>query len=156
MSNSTKSFEEIVRAMSAKDIIMAMVNGLKNPSTKINMCTFGATRVRDQKIVCYGCAATNTVCQISGVKFTPKNIDYTGDRARAIKSSYDFLTNFERAIDELRKGNIEQYNFLAIRGKFQQIHNSTNIKLPRLNDNYNRWQLNKYKQLAEIQSFPLC
>jgi len=152
----TKTFRQQILSMTAGEIIMAMVKGLEKPQTLIDMGTYGATRVRDQKIVCYGCAATNTVCQISGVKFTPKNIDYTGDRARAIKSSYDFLTNFERAIDELRKGNIEQYNFLAIRGKFQQIHNSTNIKLPRLNDNYNRWQLNKYKQLAEIQSFPLC
>ena len=151
MSNSTKSFEEIVRAMSAKDIIMAMVNGLKNPSTKINMCTFGATRVRDQKIVCYGCAATNTVCQISGVKFTPKNIDYTGDRARTIKSSYDFLTNFEWAINELRKGYVEGYNEYAARGKFRRIQNPNNLYLPRLHNDYTQDQLNVYKKLAKTQ-----
>lgn len=157
MSNSTKSFEEIVRAMSAKDIIMAMVNGLKNPSTKINMCTFGYSKHNfftfgfGLKPICHGCAATNAICQIAGIKFTPDNIAETYTRATAINSSITFLNVFERAIDELRKGNIQQYNFLAIRGKFDEIKNVTQIYLPRLEDNFSKKQLKVYEELANLQ-----
>ncbi len=147
----TKTFRQQILSMTAGEIIMAMVKGLEKPQTLIDMGTYGATRVRDQKIVCYGCAATNTVCQISGVKFTPKNIDYTGDRARTIKSSYDFLTNFEWAINELRKGYVEGYNEYAARGKFRRIQNPNNLYLPRLHNDYTQDQLNVYKKLAKTQ-----
>jgi hypothetical protein len=46
----TYSFDEKVRSMSAKEIIMAMVNGLKNPAVKVDMGSFG--RFSEFKIHC--------------------------------------------------------------------------------------------------------
>lgn len=158
MSNTSKSFEEIVRAMSAKEIIMAMVNGLKNPSTKINMDTFGYSKHNwfthgfGLKPICHGCAATNAICQIAGVKFTPDDIAETWTRSSAINSSITFLNLFESAIDELRKGNIFQYNLLASRGKFAKIKNVTEISLPRLENNFSKKQLKVYEELAFTNS----
>lgn len=146
-----KTFRQQVLSMTAGEIIMSMVKGLEKPKTLIDMGTYGTTRIKDQKIVCYGCAATNTVCEISGVNFTPDNIDYTGDRARAIKSSYDFLKLFELAINELRKGNIDGYNEYAAKGKFRRIQNPFYLQLPRLNNVYTQEQLNVYTKLAKTQ-----
>ena len=57
------NFKEKVQAMSAKEIIMAMVEGLRNPVTKIHMGTYGKV----EGDVCYGCAATNAICKIGKI-----------------------------------------------------------------------------------------
>jgi len=84
----TKTFRQQVLSMTAGEIIMSMVKGLEKPVTKIDMDTYGQTRDG----VCYGCAATNTVCKIAKVKFTQNNIDWTVDRIQVVKKSYDFFT----------------------------------------------------------------
>lgn len=106
------NFEYKVRSMTAKEIIMAMVNGLKNPAVEVRMDVFGGILNKlDGSVICVGCAATNTICNISASKvFTAQNIAWRVDRSAVLQSSYYFLDSFERAIDCLRKGNLTDYN----------------------------------------------
>lgn len=143
-------FKEKVQSMSAKEIILAMVAGLRNPVTKIDMRTFGEAR-QNGKLVCYGCAATNTIATISGIKWTPKNIgEGPGDRAKAVKTSYDFLDGFEDAIEGLRVGNISEYNDYAVGHEFAVISVRSH-QLPILTNNYTEADLKAYVKLAEAQ-----
>ncbi len=143
----TKTFRQQILSMTAGEIIMSMVKGLEKPVTKINMSTFGSSN----NDVCYGCAATNTICKITDVKFNKLNIKRREYRATAVKSTEQFLELFECAIDELRRGYIDGYNSYAAMGKFRRIQNPTGLELPYIESNYNKNDLNVYKQLAKVQ-----
>jgi len=154
------TFEEKVKSMTAKEIIMAMVNSLTRPPIiSIDMGTYGETRKVDKKFlgikignkeVCFGCAATNTICQISGKKFTPQNIFSKKTRAEFINSDYDFLGGFEMAIDFLRVGDIESYNRRA-KNLGIAIIDQNNIDVYRLGNSYTNKDLEPYIRLANAQ-----
>lgn len=105
-------FEARVRSLRIWELILAMVEGLRHPITdRIKMYTFGMARwdKETEKMLCVGCAATNTVCRIAGVKFTPDEINIQtgfGTQAKALGTPVQFLENFEMAIDHLRYGNV--------------------------------------------------
>lgn len=158
-----KSFKETVQAMTAKEIIMAMVDALKEPYYKIDMSDFGCSRTINMKKTCFGCAATNTISRISGIIFTPETIDWTG-RANLIADANigsgefpneetRFLDRFESAIDYLRKGNIESYNEIAEDKDFATINDDLyiGVHLPILTDKYTHQDLEEYIKLAELQ-----
>src|SRR5690606_8607991 len=108
------SFVERLKAMKASDLVQVMVNSLKAPAVRVNMHTFGDIIVEDGQIVCIGCAATNSICRIGEVKFDYKTIY---NRAAVVKVNKDLLVEFEEAIDNLRKGELRQYNNLISRNK---------------------------------------
>ena len=141
------SFEAKVRAMSAKEIIMAMVDGLKNPTTdEVQMYTFGFQRETGE---CIGCAATNAICRIAGKKF-----EYDGRGMRipfSISENISFLLDFEQAIDSLRLGNVWQYDMLARQMGIAVIVIDPHVELPILTtENYLR-KLQPYIDLANSQ-----
>ena len=113
-----QSFEEKVRSMSGADIINAMCDGLEREWARVQMASFGGSI----NGVCYGCAATNTICQIVGRSFDKHEIEWRSNRKDAIKCDYDFLGEFERAIDALRLGEIGIYNSIADEIGIAQIH----------------------------------
>lgn len=142
-----EKFEDIVRRMTAKEIIMAMVDGLKNPAVNVDMSTFGSYDIYNK--ACYGCAATNAICKISNHVLTFSEID-NKNRAITVNSDYSFLHAFERAIDNLRKGDILRYNNTASIIGIATIKNY-NFYLPHLyTDNYNQL-LDYYEDLANAQ-----
>lgn len=153
MTKEEKSFEEIVKSLTSKQIIMAMVDSLTPPPTiKIDMETYGVVRWDDDNNpICYGCAATNTICKISGKVFTSDNVGRTEDRAIFINSSKDFLDSFELAIDCLRRGDAIAYNYYAEEGKFACIENFDKIALTKLTNDYTLNDLKSYKKLAKAQ-----
>ena len=134
-------FEQIVKSMTAKQIIMAMVDGLRKPSCKIDMSTFGSVRGG----ICFGCAATNTISKIC-------EIDYL-DVSTAVQlgNATDFLIRFECAIDQLRCGNVYDYNHLALSYGFSTIKEVEDLYLPCLSNNYTEEDLKAYEKLAELQ-----
>jgi len=140
-------FENKVRTMTAKDIIMSMVEGLKETSVILDMGTFGTS---DENGFCYGCAATNTICKISGITFTPDNIDRVITRARVINSKCMFLDFFERAINSLRLADLTSYNYFANKGGFANIAKNTSPLYPLRND-YTQRELASYITLANEQ-----
>lgn len=113
----TDTFKEKVRSMTAKEIIMAMVNGLKKEHVKVDMSTYGD--FSEVSGICYGCAATNAVCEISGVVFTGEHV-LSENHYWFLKTDGTFLELFETAIDSLRLGQINRYNDRA-EGRFAAI-----------------------------------
>lgn len=138
-------FKEKVQSMTAKEIILAMVEGLRHPSIKVDMDTFGEQRYG----VCYGCAATNTVCKISGITFDSTNIMYGNLRAEAINTDMNFLILFESAIDGLRAGSIDYYNKIALREGFAEI--DPVVDIPALYGDYTEEDLEFFVELASLQ-----
>jgi hypothetical protein len=158
-----QTFEEKVRSMSAKEIIMAMVKALTHPPIiEVNMGSYGGAIVESskkflgitisRKYKCFGCAATNTICEISGKVFIDRRIEGTSSRAKFISCSSSFLSYFEHAIDRLRCGNVGGYNYSAIRGEFAQITDSSDIILAPLYNEYTNEDLESYIQLANAQN----
>jgi len=165
-------FKEKVQSMTAKEIILAMVDGLENPLVRVNMDTYG---YKDSQGFCFGCAATNTICKIGGIKdlkqleFDDEDIEpdvpgilkrfnFPEDSVLRIWSLWEipdahedslFLRGFETAIDALRQGLIEEYNYYAGEHGFAQITPTTEIQ-PLHTKNY-RQRLHQYKTLAENQ-----
>lgn len=138
------TFTDKVRSMSAKEIIMAMVNGLRKRHTEIDMNDWG--RINDQG-TCFGCAATNCIIEIDGTKDNLFN--YSESKTRLFFEN--IVGDFEDAIDSLRRGNIEWYNGYATVGHFAQISNPNSIELPILTDEYTEADLLIYEQLANDQ-----
>lgn len=149
------AFKEKIQSLTAKEIILFMVEGLKNPEIEIDMCTFGDVKVVSKwlglikKRKCFGCAATNTICKITGVKFTEENIVSRLKRAEALGTHYNFLDIFEESIDMLRLGKISDYNYLARLGNFSEIEVA--LKMPVLINSFTQIQLQCYVNLANAQ-----
>jgi hypothetical protein len=140
------TFKEKVLAMSAKEIIMAMVEGLKHPTVKLQMNTFGYKKDG----ICYGCAATNAVCYIAGKNYKWAKENY-GDRLQvSIEKDVDFVEMIEYAIDDLRIGDIHLYNIIANRIGIATI-SSKGLVLPTLSDSNYLLNLPYYIELANRQ-----
>jgi hypothetical protein len=140
-----KDFKEIVQAMSAKEIIMAMVNGLKKPYTIIDMSTFGSENFFGD---CYGCAATNAICEIYGT--IPGEMK-CGFSESGISSDILFVSRFEFAIDHLRLGDVISYNRIARLAGFAEISEQCRLRLPALGNDYTEADLLPYIVLADSQ-----
>lgn len=142
-----QSFQEKVQSMTAKEIIMAMVNGLKHEWTKISMSTFGD--VFDN--VCFGCAATNAVCEIRQKPYLKEFLVDRTSRAEGLGTSYSFLEGFEIAIDNLRSGSVHDYNLYAKLGMFARIELPPEFYLPRLTSYDWKVNIGYYTELANAQ-----
>lgn len=159
-----KQTVEKIKGMTASEIIMAMLEGLRNPVTKIDMSTYG--HVRDG--VCFGCAATNAICGIQGLNLRKatsylkeKNRGSGGGLIGVSKTSRDIITDdnvgfmyrFESCINLLRKGDIYAYNQQA---EMLGIANISFYKAgedfdyPLLDDDYTEEQLVSYENLAKM------
>jgi hypothetical protein len=143
------NFEEKVKSMTAKGIILTMIDALENPVVRIDMNSFGY----EYNGICFGCAATNTVCKISGVTFTPDDINLYDGQWKVVNTDHSFLQGFEHAIDSLRQGDIQFYNNNARKIGIAEIEDY-GIELPCIdNYNYNNSEvLNAYRKLADAQT----
>ncbi len=141
-------FEKKIKSMSAHDIIMAMVNGLRSPRTKIDMTTFGEIR----EGICYGCAATNAILNIMNAN--KKEVEaHSKLRSTQFRSTHDDYTlyDFEYAIDLLRCGLLESYNDYVKDLGIAQITPIPGQELPVLDNDYTEEELQEYEKLAKYQ-----
>lgn len=113
-------FEEKVKSMTGKQIMQAMIDGLSKPWVTVNMDTYGSVGTERygflklrKKQVCFGCAATNTICEINNAVFSVDQIKLVRRRADFIESDMDFLSDFEDALDYLRLGDVPGFNGLV-------------------------------------------
>lgn len=153
-----QDFETKVRSMRVWEIILAMVEGLRHRWVKLHMNTFGQAD-RDYETgewVCYGCAATNAVCEIAGIVFTPNNIIGINGRAGALKCDPSFLDTFEEAIDGLRSGYSYLYYFQSRmhmlgleRIPLSVMEMDSTYALPLLTSDLTEKQLGAYVRLAK-------
>ena len=143
----TMTFEEKVKAMTAKEVIDLMVDSILNPVIKLDLGTYGQVRGR----ICYGCAATNAVCKISGVVFDETNIK-EWHHAEAVNAPFGFVSHFEDAIDTLRSGGFRYYNGIANKIGMAQINfEGFRERLSYLDNDFTAAELDVYKRLADFQ-----
>ncbi len=138
--------EKKIKSMSAHDIIMAMVEGLRKPRTEIDMGTFG----KMEEGICFGCAATNAVLHI----MEAKEEEEIKDHIRAFpdyRLCPPFVTHFESAMDYLRRGRVDDYNYFTAKLGIAQITPMPGQELPRLGNDYTEAQLKEYEKLAKHQ-----
>lgn len=169
MENKEKTFREIVQAMTAKEIIMAMVEGLKNPALNVNMDSYLSTNGGG---ICCGCAATNAICFISGRTPAPKDLsgffeskyilelEISGVSENVwskilygeyLKEEAAFIRHFETAINALRLGSVVSYNVDAsVLGIALIKEHPYKILTALTTDNYLE-HLQEYEELAEMQ-----
>jgi len=126
------SFGQKIQSMSFVDILDAMVTGLERQWVNVDMNTYGDSyhgkdiTIFGKRInvplgkTCFGCAATNTICQILNEPIPADSIYYRSDRRAFIHKKYQIdcynhldLKYFEHAIDALRLCNINTYSFYA-------------------------------------------
>lgn len=103
-------------------LVEAMIKGLEKEWVIVSMGTYGYAK----SDVCYGCAATNALCEIMQEPFTADNIDhnqrYEFFNYNITQSELDIL---ETSYDNLRRGYA--YNFLRA---LRLIRNLFPFKLP--------------------------
>lgn len=143
------NFKEKVKSMTIKEIVLAMIHGLEHEHVKVDMSTYGGRRSG----ICYGCAATNAICEITGNNFPSNAIRSFYQRSNFLQVDNDFLENFEAGINRLRAGNLRSYNYLARNTDLPEIPEEVvrvyNDTLPILRtDNY-KPLLESYKKFAE-------
>lgn len=135
--------------LTPRQIVQAMVNGLKAKHVLVCMGSFG---YRDTEGICYGCAATNTLCELAETKFTAEVIASTGKLASAVGSDYESVAFFETAIDALRKGQINIANSWLNKIGIMPIVNPSGLHLPWLDTDFTDKQLEIYQRLADSQA----
>ncbi len=150
-SNKTTSFKKKVQAMKASEIVQAMIDGLNKKWVEVSMGSFGHT----VGTICYGCAATNAICEIMNHKITAAEMD----EFKLLKTNenlyrYSFLFYFEISIDSLRRGDVDNYNFFANKIDMKNIPKSIERKikpylLPLYALNY-KGGLHQYQELADL------
>jgi hypothetical protein len=141
---------------SVSDIIFSMIKGLKKEWVEVDMNTYGG--VTTDKI-CFGCAATNTLCQLMDKPFNASNIINLDRRAEQVNFgiSSGNLRMFEECIDSLRKGCIitflealseieEEIGFVVELKKIKSIY--IDFNLPRLENSNYKTDLIYYEQFA--------
>jgi hypothetical protein len=140
-----------IKSLTPKEVIMAMVEGLQNPKTEIDMSTYG---YKDDG-VCFGCAATNCLLTLdSTLELLDSFRIVDSGFSLSFKEDHeqDFIQEFEFAINDLRCGDTDGCNFHLERIKLPTIVNNNNIELPYLTDYYTQESLIPYIKLAESQS----
>src|SRR5690606_4387729 len=127
------------KSMSAHDIIMAMVEGLRQPRTEIDMMTFGEIK----EGICFGCAATNAILHIMNANEEEVK-DHVLECEERLNHTSSFVDRFEMGIHCLRCGSVGGYNRYA-EGAFAPITPMPDSRLPLLDDDYTEVQLQEYE-----------
>lgn len=156
------NFKEKVQSMTASQIILLMVESLRNPVIPVNMDTYG--RFYNNEVegkVCQGCAATNMNLSIIGMtgedlwlKFNKIGYldasPFRGDQYVDLEGDINFIPTFEMAINNLRIGNIEAYNIYAEELQLAPIKQTRPVA--RLDNAYTYTGLETYELLAKEQN----
>ena len=137
--------QEFMQTAKLSDYIDLMVKALENPKIKVNMSHYGT--VIDG--FCFGCAATNALCELSEKVFDETNIINEKSRAEFLGYDQNALSYFEVIIDKIRDG---QYfsGIAAILTKFNPAtkRDYTYPKLKRLKSDYTLQELIPFKELS--------
>lgn len=141
------NLEEKIKSLTPFEVIDSMIQGLKDPKCIVYMGSFGA------KVdgTCFGCAATNAIMYLSGITFTPENIETTDSRAAALRIDIRTLDYFEFAIDNLREGRLDIANDCLREIGVAPIKYDINKTYPRLTTDTYLENLHYYEALRDEQ-----
>lgn len=96
-----------------------MIDGLHAEHVKVDMGVFGMVSLIEG--TCFGCAATNALCQMTGARFHGREIEGNIYRSRVYRLDADFLFHLEHAYDYLRSGNIHDANYYLRTNAMSQL-----------------------------------
>ena len=122
------------------DAIFAMVKGLKKYSKRkrflIDMTTFGRLSLMNNKKVCFGCAASCAIQEISKTSFKPNKLYSLDLHTRAQITNFDAkqLRDFEDALDIARMGQLDILFHFYNLDSFHRIDYDNEFRL--VNDNW--------------------
>ena len=120
-------FENKVKSMSIKEIVLAMVEGLRNPKTdKVDISSWGEV----SEGLCIGCAATNCILLLSESE-AREEISIEG---RSWRNGPNFLIAFEDAINYLRQRALNSYNRIASKNGFATLSEESKVLIRRYAD----------------------
>lgn len=145
-------FKAKVQAMSAKEILMAVVNGLRAGYVRVDMSTYGGTIFDFGEPICVGCAATAFICEVSQERPKACQLDNESSRMDFLglhrnDENYIFFLNLERAINSLRQGVFYEYNrFAELYGMAKM---SEDLDLPHLGTKTWEKGLEKWERIAD-------
>ena len=143
---------EKLHQMKPSDVVYAMIESLNNPVINVDMATYGDIyRDKSGEYCCYGCAATNTICRLGGFNFIDQ---YDGDRGKIKYREDETISDFESAINSLRKGWLTEHNSYIELSLPNLIIPLAYLPfklhyLPRLTTHTYIWNLPKYEELAD-------
>jgi hypothetical protein len=134
--------------------VQAMIDGLikqsKREDFKIDMGSFGDSEIEDftGKVICFGCAATCAVQEITKKNLTAKHMVET-KRAAFLKLVYDDMDYFEIGINELRNGG-DLYHLKKYLGIPKEVNLKLVKNLPFLTTDTWRENLPAYQKFADL------
>jgi hypothetical protein len=142
-----KTFKERVLALNQRDVLELLIKAITEPMVNLNLDTYGFVNPGKVKKdhVCYGCAATNALCHIMGQALDADHIEsvimrfkwtqkIAGINSFSFGSDWDFLNDFEKAFNDLRRADIDGYNYYANEIKMVQL--PTDLKLPFIHNDF--------------------
>lgn len=140
---------EKFKALKPSEIIMAMVNGLRNPTLPVNMNYYVSL---DFNKNCVGCAAANAICKIDGIGAEEASLGYKVNSLQQHFKNSNFISAFEVAVNNLRLGQIVLCNQdLSLIGLGPILH-KPGIKLPKLTTENYLYNLEPYIELAKYNA----
>ena len=142
------NLEHKIRNLTPYEVIDAMIQGLKNPSCKINMHSYGFST----EGMCFGCAATNAIQYLADKKFTPDNINSLSSRSKYLNINTRDLEYFEDAINNLRCGYISMANLYLNNLGIKPIEYNQEKDYPRLTTENYMENLHVYEHLRDQQT----
>lgn len=148
---------------SMSDVILTLVNGVKNEWVKMDSQNYGYVKKKTLLgitigRVCYGCMATNALCELMGEPFKHDEISDRKKRAKKLNFGITLyqLEVFEHSLDYLRRGYLKKFSLQLAQisevFKFdleesQEVLCNYPKHLPEMND-INLLQLKEYEKLA--------
>lgn len=139
------TLQQFMTTAKLSDYIDLMVRALENPKIKVNMGSFGTTFGN----TCFGCAATNALCELSGKVFDQSNIGSRIFRAEFLGYDPIHLNIFESAINIIRLGRQFDRATMALRQynpDLQVWYKNPNLKP--LESDYTLQDLIPFKELS--------
>jgi hypothetical protein len=146
----TEEVKSIIKGITAQNLIIDMIDAIKNPIIGLNMERF--YYYDDAKERYFGCAAANYIIKKFGPHIINENqIDNRHVRSDLLGISETDLQTIEYSLNYLRCGLIKMYNNIKLK-EFPEIKIFTNINLPVLHNKWTEEELEEYRKLAEFQT----
>jgi len=102
------------------EALQHMVDGLRKKWVYVHMETYG----RSKDVFCFGCAATNAVCNIFEKSYNLESIDKREFRAKFFDLRRNELLSFEWSIDKARQGNLSGLMFFFDRWNYDEEYDN--------------------------------
>jgi hypothetical protein len=149
-----KNQEFFNRFEKVSDVVNAMINGLTNKWAKVSMMSFG--HYDSDRKICFGCAATNSLCELLKRPFTEDEIHNSFYRAEVFKCDRNVMQHFENSVNFLRMGDLQAFlsdlcmmshpSFQDYKHLVKECSEDFDLGLPALYNHFTEKELDYYRK----------